>query len=88
MYGYAYVTVALYTLFSHCPFILYSLIKATRSCVKLFKEQLLYALRKPRNTRLLDNNLERRPITIELNLNAVTLCGGESLPVSSLTFDP
>ena len=37
---------------------------------------------------LLDNNLERRPITIELNLNAVTLCGGESLPVSSLTFDP
>ena len=33
------------------------------------------------------NNQERRPITIELNLNAVTLCGGESLPVSSLTFD-
>ena len=37
---------------------------------------------------MLDNNLERRPITIELNLNAVTLCGGESLPVSSLTFNP
>ena len=54
------------------------------SC-KLFKA---ITLRKPRNTRLLDNNLERRPITIELNLNAVTLCGGESLPVSSLTFDP
>ena len=30
-----------------------------------------------------DNNQERRPITIELNLNAVTLCDGESLPVSS-----
>ena len=34
-----------------------------------------------------ENNQERRPITIELNLNAVTLCDGESLPVSSLTFD-
>ena len=32
-----------------------------------------------RNTGLPDNNQERRPITIELNLNAVTLCGGESL---------
>ena len=30
---------------------------------------------------------EYNPITIELNLNAVTLCDGESLPVSSLTFD-
>ena len=29
-----------------------------------------------------------RPITIERNLNAVTLCGGESLPVSSLTINP
>ena len=47
-----------------------------------------YSTQTYRNTRLLDNNLERRPITIELNLNAVTLCGGESLPVSSLTFDP
>ena len=30
-----------------------------------------------------DNKQERRPITIDLNLNAVTLCDGESLPVSS-----
>ena len=34
--------------------------------VKLFKEQLFCS--KPRNTRLPDNNQERRPITIELNL--------------------
>ena len=53
--------------------------------VKLFKEQLFCS--KPRNTRLPDNNQERRPITIELNLYAVTLCDGESLPVSSLSFD-
>ena len=37
--------------------------------------------------RLPDNNQERRPIIIELNLNAVALWDGESLPVSSLTFD-
>ena len=54
-------------------------------CVKLFKEQLFWP--RPRNTRLPDNNQERRPITIELNLNAVTLFDGEILPVSSLTFD-
>ena len=35
------------------------------------------------NTRLPDNNQERRPITTELNLNAVTLFDGESLPGSS-----
>ena len=28
-----------------------------------------------------DNNLEHRPINIELNLNAMTLCDGKSLPV-------
>ena len=51
-------------------------------CVKLFFiEQLLY--KQTRNTRLPNNNQERRPITIELNLDAVTLCDGESLPVSS-----
>ena len=55
-------------------------------CVKLFNEQLFRP--QPRNTRSPDNNQERRPITFELNLNAVTLCGGESLPVSTLTFDP
>ena len=49
--------------------------------VKLFKEQLFWS--KPRNTRLPDNNQERRPITFELNLNAATLCDGESLHVSS-----
>ena len=34
----------------------------------------------PRNTRSPDDNQERRPITIELNLNAVTLCDGERQP--------
>ena len=48
--------------------------------VKLFEEQLF--LPQPRNSRLPENNQERRPITIELNLNAI----GKAvslLPVSS-----
>ena len=57
------------------------------SSVKLFKRNYSDRNLEIRNTRLPDNNQERRPITIELNLNAVTLCDGESLPVSSLTFD-
>ena len=36
-----------------------------------------------RNTRSPDNNQEHRSITFELNLNVVTLCDGESLPVST-----
>ena len=59
--------------------------KEGNAFVKLFKEQLFWP--KPRNTRLPDNNQERRHITIELNLNALMLCDGESLPVSSLTFN-
>ena len=31
----------------------------------------------------IDNNQEHRPITFELNLKVVTLCDGESLPVST-----
>ena len=47
--------------------------------VKQFKEGLFWP--QPKNTRLSDNDQERRPITIELNLNAVTLCDEEeSLP--------
>ena len=54
--------------------------RSTFFCAQLFEEQLFWS--KTRNTRLPDNNQERRLITIEPNLNAVTLCDRESLPVS------
>ena len=61
----------------------YSERNLARLCVKLFKEQLFWP--RPRNTRLPDKNQERRPITVELNLNAVTLYDGKSCLL--LTFD-
>ena len=63
---------------------------ALHICMFVFNAKSLhgrtFSLRNPetRNNVSPDNNLEHRPITIiELDLNAMTLCDGESLPVSS-----
>ena len=49
-----------------------------RNLLQIFKRAII--LRKPRNYRSC-------PITIELNLNAMMRCGGESMPISSPNFD-